>query len=141
MHAIDLSAKGYIRPHVDSIKFSGSIVAGLSLLSSATMVLRHTESDAAVTLFLPPRSVIAVNDVWLALVCIALQLYASCQLIDLQLFTSALELWHTLYEDDKLMATLMYLCNVCPACCCVAAVLADHSMYCKEKLAMHTRTR
>ena len=34
-----------IRPHIDSIKFSGRVVAGLSLVSAATMVL--AEADPA----------------------------------------------------------------------------------------------
>ena len=38
-HAIDLAADGAITPHVDSVKFSGGVVAGLSLLSPATLAL------------------------------------------------------------------------------------------------------
>ena len=45
-HCIDLAADGgVIRPHIDSIKFSGRVVAGLSLVSAATMVL--AEADPA----------------------------------------------------------------------------------------------
>ena len=44
-HCIDLAADGgVIRPHIDSIKFSGRVVAGLSLVSAA-MVL--AEADPA----------------------------------------------------------------------------------------------
>jgi alkylated DNA repair protein alkB family protein 7 len=32
VHILDLHAEGVIKPHVDSIKFSGEIVAGLSLM-------------------------------------------------------------------------------------------------------------
>lgn len=39
VHAIDLDARGEIRNHVDSIKFSGSIICGISLLSDAIMRL------------------------------------------------------------------------------------------------------
>lgn len=39
-HAIDLSANGELKPHVDSVKFSGDVVAGLSLLSDAIMRLK-----------------------------------------------------------------------------------------------------
>ena len=46
-HAIDLAAKGgFIGPHIDSIKFSGKIVAGLSLQSSRLMELVHDEHEA-----------------------------------------------------------------------------------------------
>ncbi|GBG32680.1 Alpha-ketoglutarate-dependent dioxygenase alkB-like 7, mitochondrial [Hondaea fermentalgiana] len=63
-HIIDLAADGEIRPHVDSIKFSGEVVAGLSLLSTRTMSLRkgrddphaYTKDEPAVDLLLPPRS-------------------------------------------------------------------------------------
>ena len=45
-HCIDLAADGgVIRPHIDSIKFSGRVVAGVSLVSAATMVL--AEADPA----------------------------------------------------------------------------------------------
>ncbi|CAN0326924.1 unnamed protein product, partial [Phaeothamnion confervicola] len=39
-HAIDLAPEGFIKPHVDSVKFSGRVVAGLSLVSAAVMRLR-----------------------------------------------------------------------------------------------------
>ena len=40
-HAIDLSEEGYIDPHVDSIKRSGGILAGLSLHSARIMRLKY----------------------------------------------------------------------------------------------------
>lgn len=43
-HVLDLAADGYIGPHADSIKFSGGIVAGLSLLSTRMMVLKFDNS-------------------------------------------------------------------------------------------------
>jgi alkylated DNA repair protein alkB family protein 7 len=39
VHFLELSPSGEILPHVDSIKFSGGIVAGLCLLSDAVMLL------------------------------------------------------------------------------------------------------
>eukprot|EP00041_Stephanoeca_diplocostata_P029709 m.884784 g.884784 ORF g.884784 m.884784 type:complete len:244 (+) comp23613_c0_seq55:203-934(+) len=42
-HVIDLKDSGFIRPHVDSVKFSGKLVAGVSLLSDA--VMRFCPSD------------------------------------------------------------------------------------------------
>jgi alkylated DNA repair protein alkB homolog 7 len=53
-HAIDLKQAGQLTAHVDSIKFSGTMVAGLSLLSSSIMRLRV--EDRFVDLLLPPRS-------------------------------------------------------------------------------------
>ena len=45
-HAIDLAdSESAISPHVDSVKFSGGLVAGVSLLSAATMSL--CKADAA----------------------------------------------------------------------------------------------
>lgn len=54
VHVIDLAPDGFIRPHIDSIKFSGSVVAGLSLLSERTMRFQHEDSILDVSL--PPRS-------------------------------------------------------------------------------------
>lgn len=44
-HAIDLSADGELSAHVDSVKFSGGIVAGLSLLSDSIMRLRPSSEE------------------------------------------------------------------------------------------------
>ncbi|XP_044514412.1 alpha-ketoglutarate-dependent dioxygenase alkB homolog 7, mitochondrial [Gracilinanus agilis] len=43
VHVLDLHQNGYIKPHVDSIKFCGSIIAGLSLLSPSVMRLVDTQ--------------------------------------------------------------------------------------------------
>lgn len=66
-HAIDLSANGELTAHVDSIKFSGGIVAGISLLSDSIMRLKPSaeewesnekvdDSNGYVDLFLPRLS-------------------------------------------------------------------------------------
>uniref|UniRef100_A0A1A8FKS7 Alpha-ketoglutarate-dependent dioxygenase alkB homolog 7, mitochondrial n=1 Tax=Nothobranchius korthausae TaxID=1143690 RepID=A0A1A8FKS7_9TELE len=39
VHILDLDKNGYIKPHVDSVKFCGSTIAGLSLLSDSVMRL------------------------------------------------------------------------------------------------------
>ncbi|XP_076230512.1 alpha-ketoglutarate-dependent dioxygenase alkB homolog 7, mitochondrial [Nomia melanderi] len=39
IHILDLAAEGWIKPHVDSIRFCGEIIAGLSLLSDSVMRL------------------------------------------------------------------------------------------------------
>lgn len=85
-HVIDLAADGFITPHVDSIKFSGGLVCGLSLLSPAVMTLtpesdldtdddggpgpaggaalppgEGKEESSVARLFLPPRSLYVLS--------------------------------------------------------------------------------
>jgi len=74
-HALELKPTGEISSHVDSVKFSGGLVAGLCLLSSAVMQLTpdvnaveegraptaaaaalHTKSTPCITVHLPPRT-------------------------------------------------------------------------------------
>jgi alkylated DNA repair protein alkB family protein 7 len=81
-HVIDLQKKGELKAHVDSVRFSGHLVAGLSLLSPAIMRLRHppppdedegeeqetskrdeASSPGYVDLFLPPRSLYVLSGV------------------------------------------------------------------------------
>lgn len=74
-HAIDLKKEGELNAHVDSVKFSGDLVAGLSLLSSSIMRLIPDRSDEDekkteeeeekgwVDLYLPPRSLYALTGV------------------------------------------------------------------------------
>lgn len=45
VHVLDLAKEGEIKPHVDSVKFCGDTIAGLSLLSPSVMRLVH-EKDA-----------------------------------------------------------------------------------------------
>jgi alkylated DNA repair protein alkB homolog 7 len=78
-HAIELHKDGVLDAHVDSVRFSGHLVAGLSLLSSSIMRLRPAtnatmENDASseatttspspsghVDLLLPPNSLYALT--------------------------------------------------------------------------------
>ncbi len=67
-HIIDLAPDGFIGPHVDSIKFSGQIIAGVSLMSTRVMRLKYSLKDATyepkclgenpeiIDIELPPRS-------------------------------------------------------------------------------------
>lgn len=43
IHIVDLAENGWIKPHVDSVRFCGNIIAGLSLLSDS--VLRLTSEE------------------------------------------------------------------------------------------------
>lgn len=60
IHALELQSTGFIAAHVDSVKFSGGVLAGLSLFSDAVMRLRpardHVALDCVVDLMLPARS-------------------------------------------------------------------------------------
>ena len=75
-HAIDLAPNGFIGPHIDSVKFSGKIVAGLSLGSPRLMELAHCEEEAnlepkslrenhasSIEIPLHPRSLYILTDV------------------------------------------------------------------------------
>ncbi|MCP9261198.1 Carnitine palmitoyltransferase 1A (Liver) [Dirofilaria immitis] len=43
VHILDLHEDGIIKPHIDSIRYCGDVIAGLSLLSDAVMRLRHKD--------------------------------------------------------------------------------------------------
>ncbi|CAG9802986.1 unnamed protein product [Chironomus riparius] len=45
IHVLDLAADGVIKPHVDSVRFCGSTISGLSLLSDAVMKLVQSTTD------------------------------------------------------------------------------------------------
>ncbi|OQR84536.1 hypothetical protein ACHHYP_13284 [Achlya hypogyna] len=56
VHVIDLAEEGYIKPHVDSIKFSGQIVAGISLLSPCVMRFQEEHGPSRLDVHLRRRS-------------------------------------------------------------------------------------
>uniref|UniRef100_H0XU03 Alpha-ketoglutarate-dependent dioxygenase alkB homolog 7, mitochondrial n=2 Tax=Otolemur garnettii TaxID=30611 RepID=H0XU03_OTOGA len=63
IHVLDLEPQGYIKPHVDSIKFCGATIAGLSLLSSSVMRLVHTQEPGDwLELLLQPGSLYILRD-------------------------------------------------------------------------------
>lgn len=65
-HAIDLRADGELNAHVDSVKFSGDLVAGISLLSSSIMRLKpddDPDDGGHIDLHLPPLSLYALTGV------------------------------------------------------------------------------
>eukprot|EP00117_Sycon_ciliatum_P045635 scpid93335/ scgid32781/ Probable alpha-ketoglutarate-dependent dioxygenase ABH7; Alkylated DNA repair protein alkB homolog 7; Spermatogenesis cell proliferation-related protein; Spermatogenesis-associated protein 11 len=62
VHVLDLSADGYIMPHVDSVKFCGDTIAGLSLLSDCVMRFKHEkEPEKMVDVFLPRLSLYVIT--------------------------------------------------------------------------------
>ncbi|XP_014667331.1 PREDICTED: alpha-ketoglutarate-dependent dioxygenase alkB homolog 7, mitochondrial-like [Priapulus caudatus] len=48
VHVLDLAKNGYIKPHVDSVRFCGSTIAGLSLMSNSIMRFIHEEDKEIV---------------------------------------------------------------------------------------------
>jgi len=68
-HGIDLKKEGELKAHVDSVKFSGDLVAGISLKSPAIMRLApHVDGvegpmDGHVDLYLPPLSLYVLTGV------------------------------------------------------------------------------
>ncbi|KAM9311142.1 alpha-ketoglutarate-dependent dioxygenase alkB homolog 7, mitochondrial [Gastrophryne carolinensis] len=62
VHVLDLQMGGYIKPHVDSIKFCGSTIAGICLLSSSIMRLVSVHNaDERADLLLPRRSLYIIS--------------------------------------------------------------------------------
>jgi alkylated DNA repair protein alkB family protein 7 len=60
-HAIDLHPEGALNAHVDSVRFSGDIVGGLSLLSPSIMRLKPEGESGHVDMFLPPLSLYVIS--------------------------------------------------------------------------------
>ncbi|VIO93589.1 spermatogenesis associated 11, putative [Brugia malayi] len=57
VHILDLHEDGVIKPHIDSVRYCGDVITGLSLLSDAVMRLRHKDrkDELIVDLFLQQR--------------------------------------------------------------------------------------
>ncbi|XP_070564158.1 alpha-ketoglutarate-dependent dioxygenase alkB homolog 7, mitochondrial-like [Ptychodera flava] len=63
VHVIDLAKDGYIKPHIDSVRFCGNTITGLSLLSSSIMRLVHDKhKEIKVDVLLHPRSLYIMRD-------------------------------------------------------------------------------
>lgn len=100
-HAIDLKKDGELNAHVDSVKFSGDLVAGISLLSHSIMRLApHVDGggpvlDGHVDLHLPPLSLYALTGV-------ARYRYSHQLLEDQSTFTSSNGETTTVERDHRL---------------------------------------
>ncbi|KAM4717278.1 alpha-ketoglutarate-dependent dioxygenase alkB homolog 7, mitochondrial [Anableps anableps] len=63
VHVLDLDKAGYIKPHIDSVKFCGSTIAGLSLLSDSIMrLVKENEPNEWLDLLLTRRSLYILRD-------------------------------------------------------------------------------
>ncbi|XP_026181272.1 alpha-ketoglutarate-dependent dioxygenase alkB homolog 7, mitochondrial [Mastacembelus armatus] len=63
VHILDLDKTGYIKAHIDSVKFCGSTIAGLCLLSDSVMRLVKEDSNKEwLDLLLPRRSLYILRD-------------------------------------------------------------------------------
>lgn len=63
VHVLDLEAKGYIKAHVDSVRFCGNTIAGLSLFSDSVMKLVDEETKTQeVLVLLKQRSLYVMKD-------------------------------------------------------------------------------
>ena len=63
VHILDLDKNGVIKPHIDSVKFCGQIIGGLSLLSTSVMRLVHEDNpDLVVDVLLKRRSLYVMKD-------------------------------------------------------------------------------
>ncbi|XP_078352719.1 alpha-ketoglutarate-dependent dioxygenase alkB homolog 7, mitochondrial-like [Oculina patagonica] len=63
VHVLDLDKAGYIKPHIDSIKFCGAVISGLSLLSPSVMRFKHEKlCNVKVDALLRPRSLYIIKD-------------------------------------------------------------------------------
>lgn len=65
VHVLDLAAEGKIKPHVDSIRFCGDVIAGLSLLSDSVMRLTMVgqEQTCRENFLLPRRSLYIMSGI------------------------------------------------------------------------------
>ncbi|XP_008293679.1 alpha-ketoglutarate-dependent dioxygenase alkB homolog 7, mitochondrial [Stegastes partitus] len=63
VHILDLDKAGYIKPHIDSVKFCGSTIAGLSLLSDSIMrLVKEGDPSEWLDLLLSRRSLYILRD-------------------------------------------------------------------------------
>ncbi|CAD6196681.1 unnamed protein product [Caenorhabditis auriculariae] len=64
VHILDLHKDGVIKPHIDSVRYCGDVITGLSLLSEAIMRLRHKDDreNLVVDLLMPRRSLYRLGE-------------------------------------------------------------------------------
>ncbi|XP_012216995.1 alpha-ketoglutarate-dependent dioxygenase alkB homolog 7, mitochondrial [Linepithema humile] len=65
VHILDLAPEGWIKPHIDSVRFCGGIIAGLSLLTDSVMrlAMEGCEKECNDCFLLPRRSLYIMSGV------------------------------------------------------------------------------
>ncbi|CAJ0945235.1 unnamed protein product, partial [Mesorhabditis belari] len=64
VHILDLHKDGVIKAHIDSIRYCGDVVTGISLLSNTVMRLRHKDcKDLIADLYLARRSLYKLSNI------------------------------------------------------------------------------
>uniref|UniRef100_A0A1I7YRV5 2OG-FeII_Oxy_2 domain-containing protein n=1 Tax=Steinernema glaseri TaxID=37863 RepID=A0A1I7YRV5_9BILA len=65
VHILDLHKDGKIKPHIDSVRYCGDVITGISLLSDAVMRLRHKDrpDEWIVDLLLKRRSLYKLSGI------------------------------------------------------------------------------
>ncbi|EGI69526.1 PREDICTED: alpha-ketoglutarate-dependent dioxygenase alkB homolog 7, mitochondrial isoform X2 [Acromyrmex echinatior] len=65
VHILDLAPEGWIKPHIDSVRFCGGIIAGLSLLSDSVMrlAMEGHEEECVACFLLPRRSLYIMSGI------------------------------------------------------------------------------
>ncbi|CAI4231368.1 unnamed protein product [Auanema sp. JU1783] len=64
VHILDLHEDGVIKPHIDSVRYCGNVITGISLLSDCVMRLRHKDDPdkLIIDLFLQRRSLYRLGE-------------------------------------------------------------------------------
>ncbi|CAB3405612.1 unnamed protein product [Caenorhabditis bovis] len=65
VHILDLHKDGVIKPHIDSVRYCGDVITGVSLLSDAIMRLRHKErkDELVIDMLMPRRSLYRLGEI------------------------------------------------------------------------------
>ncbi|CAF4022707.1 unnamed protein product [Rotaria magnacalcarata] len=64
VHILDIAKEGYIKPHIDAVRYCGTTIAGLSLLSSSVMRLTHKDDKTLiVNTLLKPKSLYIMKNI------------------------------------------------------------------------------
>ncbi|MFH4976044.1 hypothetical protein AB6A40_002753 [Gnathostoma spinigerum] len=64
IHILDLHEDGVIKPHIDSVRYCGDVISGVSLLSNSVLRLRHKDDKEKlfVDMYLPRRSLYRMGE-------------------------------------------------------------------------------
>ncbi|CAF0974256.1 unnamed protein product [Rotaria sordida] len=64
VHVLDIAKDGYIKPHIDAIRYCGTTIAGLSLLSSCVMRFVHKDDKTlSIDVLLKPKSLYIIKNI------------------------------------------------------------------------------